>query len=99
MPEVIYRTKEELYPKFGYALPEKQQAYVRDDLPRCVKKFVISHELYHLADNTRWWVWKEVKANMHGAVRHPFGFVACLLMSLAPYRLRYYLQRIKGKEQ
>jgi hypothetical protein len=45
MPEVIYQTREDLYPRFGLALPERQQVYVREDLPEYVKRFVISHEL------------------------------------------------------
>ena len=97
MAEVIYRTNEEMCPRFGFALPEKQIAYIRDDLPKCVKQFVISHEVYHLTDNANWWVWREIKANMHSALRHPIGFMVCLQMSLVPYRLRYYLQRITGR--
>ena len=97
MAEVIYRTKEELYPRFGFALPEKQIAYVRDDLPECVKQFVIGHEVYHLTDHANGWVWREIKANMHSALRHPIGFMLCLQMSLVPYRLRHYWQRITGR--
>jgi hypothetical protein len=97
MPEVTYQTRADLYPRFGLALPDKQQVYVRDDLPGCVKRFVMSHELYHLKDKAEWWVFKEVKANIHAAIRHPIGFIACVLLSLAPYRLRYYGTRIRGR--
>ena len=96
MPDVIVQTREDLYPRFGLALPDKQQVYVRGDLPRCVKRFVISHELYHLWDKGQWWIWREVKANAHAAIRHPIGFTACVLMSLAPYRLKYYGHRVRG---
>jgi hypothetical protein len=96
MPEVIYQNRENLYPSFGVALRGKDQVYVRKDLPECVKRFVISHELYHLRDKAQWWIWMEVKATIHAAMRHPIGFVACASMSLAPYRLRYYWQRIRG---
>jgi len=96
MPEVIYRTRNDLHPRFGLALPDKEQVNVREDLPGCVKRFVTTHELYHLKDKAQWWLWREVKANLHAATRHPVGFVACVLMSLAPYRLRYYGQRIRG---
>jgi len=96
MPEVIYRTRNDLHPRFGLALPDKGQEHVREDLPGCVKRFVTTHELYHLKDKAQWWLWREVKANLHAAIRHPVGFVACVLMSLAPYRLRYYGQRIRG---
>ena len=98
MPEVIYQTREVLYPRFGLAFPDKQQVQVRGDLPERVKRFVISHELYHLKDRAQWWVLREVKATARAAIRHPIGFIACVLMSLAPYRLRYYGQRICGRE-
>ena len=48
MPEVVYQTRDHLYPRFGLALTERQQVYVREDLPEYVKRFVISHELYYL---------------------------------------------------
>jgi len=48
MPELIYRTREDMHPRFGLALPDKEQVYVREDLPGCVKRFVTIHELYHL---------------------------------------------------
>jgi len=96
VPEVISQTRDDLYPRFGLAFPDEQQVYVREDLPRCVKRFVISHELYHLVDKAQWWVLREVKATVHATMRHPIGFIACVLMSLAPYRLKYYAQRILG---
>jgi hypothetical protein len=78
--------------------PQKK-AYIRDDLPGFVKKFVTAHELYHLRDKAKWWVWREIKANIAGAFKHPMGFVVCALMSMAPYRLWYYWKRITGKAE
>jgi len=98
MPHIIYLPKDELYPRFGCAQPSKQIAYVREDLPGCVKKFVTVHELYHLGDKAQLWIWREIKANIAGAIKHPIGFVVCVLMSLAPYRLKYYWQRIKRNQ-
>jgi len=99
MSEVIYQTRENLYPRFGLALLGKGQVYVREDLPECVKRFVISHELYHLGDKAQSWVWREIRATAHAPTRHPIGFLACVRMSLVPYRLRYYEQRIRGREK
>jgi hypothetical protein len=45
MPEILYCSKDQLYPKFGYALPSKQMVYVKDDLPGFDKEFVTAHEL------------------------------------------------------
>ena len=58
---LIQLSKEELDPMFGYAMPSEGVAYIREDLPARVKKFVIAHELYHLKDKARWWVWREIK--------------------------------------
>ena len=99
MAEVIYCNKKQLYPKYGYAVPSQQVVYARDDLPGFVKEFVIAHELYHLQDKAKWWVWREIKANIAGALKYPMGFVICALMSLAPYRLWYYCKRITGKAE
>ena len=41
MPEVIHQTRDGLYPRFGLALADRQLVYVREDLPGCVKRFVI----------------------------------------------------------
>jgi hypothetical protein len=65
MPEVIYQTREDVYPRFGLALPDRQQVYVRGDLSESIKRFVISHELYQLWDKGQWWIWREFKANAH----------------------------------
>ena len=99
MAEIINLSKEKLHPRFGYAVPSKQVAYVRGDLPNCVRKFVTVHELYHLKDKFRWWVWREIKANTAGTIKHPIGFMVCVLMSLAPYRLWYYWRRIIGRDE
>jgi len=97
MPQIIYLPREKLYPRFGYSKPSKQIAYVREDLPGCVKKFVTAHERYHLGNSAKWGVWREMRANIAGALKHPIGFMVCVFMSLAPYRLKYYWQRIIGK--
>jgi hypothetical protein len=98
MPEIIYVSKDQLYPRFGYAVSTEQMVYVREDLPNSVKKFVTAHELYHLRDKAKWWVWREIKANTAGAFKHPLGVLGCVLMSLAPYRLRYYWKRIISED-
>ena len=92
---IVIVGKEELYPFFGKADCKEQIVYVRDDLPKSVKKFVTSHELYHLRDETKWWVWREYRANFHAALRHPWGFIVCAMISLSMTRLRCYYNRFK----
>jgi hypothetical protein len=99
MAEIMYKSKEDLFPKFGYASRDRKTAYVREDLPACVRDFVALHELYHLKDKSTWWIWREIKANAHGALHRPLGFLLCVLMSLQPYRLRYYWDRLTGVEE
>ena len=91
---IKYVPKQNLYPRFGYAIPKKSLVLVRADLPEPVKKFVVQHELYHLEDKSKWWVWREIKANAYGAWKHPWGFIVCCVMSMAPYRIKYYYNRI-----
>ena len=99
MTKIFYLKREALHPRFGYAVPSEQKVVVRADLPKCVEAFVTVHELYHLKDRANWWVWRELKANTAGALRHPVGFVLCVVLSLAPARLGYYFKRAAGKEE
>ncbi|MCP4711106.1 MAG: hypothetical protein GY869_21000 [Planctomycetes bacterium] len=94
---IIYVSKEKLFPAFGYAWPEKGIAWVRVDLPQSVADFVEVHEKYHLKDKAVWWVWREVKANIAGAVKHPVGFARCVWMSVASIdRWRFYIKRTRA---
>jgi hypothetical protein len=93
--QIKYLKKENLYPAFGRADLKNQIAYVRNDLPKSVESFVLQHELYHLQDNAKWWIWRETKANLYGAWKHPIGFIICCFMSLSWSRLRFYLKRFK----
>jgi hypothetical protein len=99
MTEIVYQSKEDLFPKFGSASRDKKSACVREDLPTCARDFVALHELYHLRDRSTWWIWREIKANAHGALHRPIGFLVCMVMSLQPYRLKYYWGRLIGIEK
>ena len=92
---VTYCAKELIYPRFGWSFPYRQAAYVRNDLPGPVKKFVRTHEVYHLGDAATWWIWREIKANCYAGVRHPIGFIMAAAMSLAPARIKYYWNRFR----
>ena len=95
---IVYVNKEAIYPRFGYADPETNTVSIRNDLPGSVRKFVTAHEVYHLEDKAKWWIWREIKANAYAGWKNPLGLILCMLMSLAPYRLKYYWDRvIKGE--
>ena len=94
--KIKFVSKNRLYPAFGEA--KNNTVYVRNDLPNIVKKFIISHELYYLEDKTHNWFLRELKASFYGLFRHPFGFFICVIMSLSPYRLKFYFDRLKKGE-
>jgi len=94
--KIKYVSKEKLFPAFGEV--KGKIVYVRKDLPKIVRNFVKEHELYHLIDKSDFWIWREFKANLHGFMKYPFGFLLCGVMSLTPSRLKFYLDRFrKGK--
>ena len=96
--KVKYVSKKRLYPAFGEVDIKKNTVYVRKDLPKIVKKFIKEHELYHLRDKSKNWFWREIKANLYGLSKHPLGFLLCFIMSLLPYRLKFYFNRFKKRE-
>lgn len=97
---IIYAPRERLAPAFGEAWPFMDTAYVRDDLPRLVKKFTRAHEIYHLIDNYKWWgrFGQELRANFAAAIECPLGFILAFFLTLTSReRLKLYADRIKYK--
>lgn len=105
-PKISYVFKSKIYPAFGGARESPPRIWIRKDLPEAVKKFVLEHEKYHIRDWQRLtrenkeynWIWGEIKANVYGGLKRPFGCLLSGLMGLQPYRLKFYWQRlIRGK--
>ena len=92
--EVRFVPKSRLYPAFGFANLKLNRAYVRKDLPKIVQTFVKEHELFHLRDKAKFWLWREIKANIVTGIRHPIGFLVTVIISLQPYRLRLYFEKV-----
>jgi len=92
---IIQVSKEDLYPAFGRANSKERTIHVRIDLPLSVYNFVVEHEVYHLEDKAKFWLWREIKANLHGAYEHPIGFLRCVWLSLVPNRILFYIKRFK----
>jgi len=90
---IEYVKKEKLFPAFGLA--KNNMAYVREDLPKSVQAFILQHELYHLEDKAKNWIWREIKANLYGAFMPFIGFIYCCVLSLSRDRLRHYYERFK----
>jgi len=94
---ITYVKKEEIYPAFGIC-NSIGDIKVREDLPQNVKWFVLEHEIYHSTDTSKFWLWREIKANWCGFKQHPIGFIVTVFMSLSPYRLKLYWQRFKNNK-
>ena len=94
--KVVYVEKDRLFPSFGRVYPRRQIAYVRKDLPESVQLFVKEHELYHLRDEAKNWVWREIKANCSAFLIHPWGGLCCFFMSVFSLaRLKMYWNRFR----
>jgi len=86
--QILYVPKSTIYPAFGYYHYHTEIAEIRDDLPLPVKLFVIAHEHGHSLG------YGEFMSTLSALVEHPFGFIYTVLLSLSPYRLLYYFNRI-----
>lgn len=92
---VIYVSKKDLYPAYGYAIGNK--AIVREDLPNRVKTFVKAHELYHCQDKSQFGgrLGQEIRANIIPGLKDPLGLAATAWKSLTDIdRIRFYIERI-----
>jgi hypothetical protein len=94
---ITYVSKEKLYPAFGICYSDGR-IEIREDLPQCVKDFLVVHETYHSTDTETIWWKRELKANWAGLLIHPVGFFVTLIMSLSPARLKLYVQRWATKQ-
>lgn len=91
---IHYLERSSLAPRFGCAILPLTVC-VRNDLPDEVKSFVLFHEVYHLRDKAKWWIWREVKANIYGAYHCPTGFLKAVKMSMTKERIAFYIKRFK----
>jgi hypothetical protein len=90
--QVSYVNRAKIDPAFGMCYPDGR-IEIREDLPQVVKNFLVIHEMYHLTDIEIVWWKRELKANWAGFSNHPAGGIVALIMSLSPYRLKFYFQR------
>lgn len=94
--EIQYVEKSEIYPMFGCY--RDGIIKIRQDLPLCVREFLLDHELAHQDDiaDGEGLVAKETESNWAGICRHPIGFLLTMVMSIfLPYRWAYYVERLR----
>lgn len=89
--QITYVPRQSIYPAFGMYYYRSDIAKIRDDLPKSAEAFVIEHERGHSVGKG------EIMATLSAIPKHPIGFIIIAFMSLAPYRIKYYWQRITGK--
>ena len=97
---IRYVTKEFIGIGFGEAHARTGVADVREDLPERVRRFVESHELYHLTDPKfiPGDLMSEVRANFYPGIKDPVGLALTLIATLRdPDRRAYYKQFLKKK--
>lgn len=91
--EINYVNKEDIAPAFGNANSTTMVINIRNDLSHGATAFIKEHELFHLRDSDGFWLWREIKANFVGALKHPIGFVIICFLSLSITRLKFYVNR------
>ena len=87
--------KEDLFPGFGKAFKSDRLILVRNDLPKIIQAFIILHEYFHLLDDRKMWIVRELKANLYAFFSPPIGGLVCIFMSLSPTRLKFYINRFR----
>jgi hypothetical protein len=77
---------------FGYV--HKQKIYIRSGLPNRVEHGVLTHETFHYGDRKKWLgvYGMEIRANAFTVFHDPLGFLATLVYSLNPARVKTYWQ-------
>lgn len=97
--KVFFVERSKLAPCFGKAY-SIGYALVREDLSPAIKRFVISHELYHLGDTHTWWgvFGRELRANLIPGFKDPIGLFATVWATISSReRMELYLDRVKKK--
>ena len=85
-----------LFPAYGYCDLKKQTIFISIFLTHDEFNFILEHEKFHLFDNSKFWIWREIKANIFAGICYPKGFLSILFNTLSNKdRLKYYWQRFK----
>lgn len=87
----------ELYPFIGYANPDGL-IEIADCLDIDEYDFVRLHEIFHTTDEARWWVWREIKANVYAGWHHPKGFFKVVWRTAWDFKRIYTYLTQKGQK-
>jgi len=103
MYPVKYIPKEEMIDEyFGLCSYNKKTIFIRNDIPKYIQIFVLAHERQHEKDyknGIKGTLWLEIRANVLGGLKHPIGFIGCIILTIFTFkRWKLYIKRIvKGK--
>lgn len=78
----------------GYAF--KGQVYLNESLEGRIKRFVTSHEVYHLRDTQTWlgYFGMELRANFMCGLKDPLGLLATISSAFRYGKFPIYLKRM-----
>lgn len=98
-PYKVYKVDaDQLKGYYGMAFPESRTIWLLASLPQEIVPFVLAHEKYHLDDKAKYWIWREIKANLYAAHRHPIGAMWCIWETITDLqRWRLYLIRFRQR--
>ncbi len=92
-----------LQPRYGRARKPVQEMgsgtiEIREDLPPHVQAYIFAHELYHLRDDSKHWLWREIKATVAGVVWPIMGLARVLLdFVVKKDRREFLIKRFRDK--
>lgn len=77
---IVWKKRDDLWPRFGHADYDRSLAEVRFDLPWPARFYIIAHEIYHLCDKKGGH--KETRATFMPLLLIPTGFLMVCFMRL-----------------
>jgi len=92
-----YVTKKEIYPLFSNSDVKKKIIFIRKDLSKISKEFLEVYELNYMKSKYKHWFCKLITSGIKSFFKKPLGAIWTLILSLHPYRIKFYIQKvIKG---
>lgn len=95
--KIKYVTKKEIYPLFSNSDKKKKVIFIRKDLSNISKRFLEVYELNYMRSKCKSWFCKLITSGIKSFFKRPLGAIWTLILSLKPYRIKFYIQKaIKG---
>lgn len=90
--KINYVKKNELFPALGYYHKKTNQIFIRKDLPKYVKRFVLEHEKQHYKG-----IKNEYKATLNAFLNCPISYIITLMYNtISLYRIVFKIKQHLG---